>query len=381
MADMSKHCPTGPLAADGQPPLRIVMVGSPWYEMPPSGYGGIEAMVTDLIAGLVARGHHVTAIGVGHNTTAATVQLTTYDQAPSHRIFDRWPEIVHALASHEIITELLDRHEVDIVHDHSAAGPLLADSRSLPTVVTTHNPLQGAPGTDHHDIARTYTMLSDLSQVRLVAITDAQRQLAPQLSWAGVVPNALHVNEFAFNADKDDFVLYLGRMFPYKGAHHAIAAAQAVGIPLVMAGRCADEEEKQYFAEQIEPRLGPDVEWRGEISNEEKMDLLRRAKALLFPITWHEPFGLVMIEAMASGTPVVALRHGSVPEVVADGVSGVICEVPEELPDGLRRAFTLDPAACRAHVEANFDIDAMARGYERVYREILARRTVLRSAS
>lgn len=358
-------------AADGLPPLRIVMVGTPWYEMPPSGYGGIEAMVADLVTGLVARGHHVTAIGVGTNNLACPV-LTTYETAPSQRIFDRWPEIVHALASHETIMNLAGAQGVDIIHDHSAAGPLVAGSRQIPTVVTTHNPLHGEPGTEHHDIARTYAMLSELPQVRLVGITDAQRQLAPQLSWAGVVPNAVHVNEFIFTGDKDDFVLFLGRMYPYKGAHHAIAAAKATGKRIIMAGRCADEEELQYFASHIEPQLGEDVVWRGEISNEEKLDLLRRAQALLFPITWHEPFGLVMIEAMASGTPVVALRHGSVPEVVADGVSGIICDTPEQLPEALTRAFALDPAACRKHVEDNFDIDAMARGYETVYRQILA---------
>ena len=340
-------------------PLRIAMIVPPWYELPPKGYGGIEAVCTDLVDTLVARGHDVTVIGAGHNGTHARL-LATYPNAQSARIGEPLPEVLHAAAA----AELLDQLNVDIVHDHTLAGPLVARARAAPTVVTAHGPVTGEPG-------QYLRHLGD--SVQLVAISDAQRRSAPDLNWIATVHNAAQVDDFPFRADKEGWVLFLGRCTRDKGMHLAIDVARAAGRSIKLAAKCTESAERAYFEAEIQPRLGPGVEWLGEVGTDRKKDLLSRARCLLFPICWDEPFGMVMIEAMACGTPVVALRRGSVPEVVTDGSTGVICDHPDQLPDALNAIHTIDPVQCRKHVRTHFHPDTMAAGYEHAYLEAIQR--------
>jgi glycosyltransferase involved in cell wall biosynthesis len=265
---------------------------------------------------------------------------------------------VHAL----VAAEHLDELEMDLVHDHSLAGPLTARGRPVPTVVTAHGPVQD-------DLAAYYAHLGP--DVHLVAISEFQRSRAPDLAWAGVVHNAIPVDEYPFRADKEDFCLFLGRVNGEKAPDLAIEAARAAGRRIVLAAKCTEPDEKRYFEERVRPLLGEDAEWFGTAGNEEKKDLLARAACLVFPVQWDEPFGLVMVEAMACGTPVVALRRGSVDEVVEDGVSGYVRDRLEELPEAIGRTGELDPAACRDHVAGRFDVPTMTDGYERIYRELL----------
>jgi glycosyltransferase involved in cell wall biosynthesis len=250
-----------------------------------------------------------------------------------------------------------------VVHDHSLAGPLTARARQVPTVVTAHGPVQD-------DLAAYYAHLGP--GVYLVAISEFQRSRAPELPWVGVVHNAIPIDEYPFRADKEDFCLFLGRVNGEKAPDLAIEAARAAGRRIVLAAKCTEPDEQRYFEERVRPLLGDDAEWVGTADTEEKKDLLARAACLVFPIQWDEPFGLVMVEAMACGTPVVALRRGSVEEVVADGVSGYVRDRLEELPAAIRRTGELDPAACRDHVAGRFDVRTMADGYERIYRELAA---------
>ena len=340
--------------------MRIALVATPWYSVPPQRYGGIEQVVGLLADGLVARGHDVVLITVGGSRTRAQQVLTTYDAAQGDRIGLALPEVVHAARAAAHLADL----QVDVVHDHSTAGPLLAAGRAAPTVVTTHNDVSA----EHGDVLRALQ-----AHVAAVAISRYQRSLAPDLPWAGVVYNGVDVTDLAFREDKQDFVLFLGRASPAKAPHLAIDAARAAGRRIVLAAKCVEEVERTYFAEQIAPRLGPDVEWLDEVGAETKRDLLSRACALAFPITWEEPFGLVMVEAMGSGTPVVALRRGSVPEVVEDGVTGWVCDSYDQFVDRLRDPTGLDPAACRRHVEARFSAHAMVTAYERVYADVVDR--------
>jgi glycosyltransferase involved in cell wall biosynthesis len=196
--------------------------------------------------------------------------------------------------------------------------------------------------------------------------------------WLGTVYNAVDVESFPYRAAKENELLFLGRLHPDKGVHLAIDAARSVGLPIVVAGKCSEPLEREYFRTQIEPRLGPDVTIFGTADATAKRELLSRAAALMFPILWDEPFGMVMIEAMACGTPVVALRRGSVPEVVVDGVTGVLCEDPGELPEAITAARRLAPADCREHVRAVFGTETMVAGYEALYRKALAGRTPTR---
>ncbi len=339
-------------------PLRIAMVAPPWFELPPQGYGGIEAVCAGLADALVARGHEVTVIGAGRNGTRARFRRT-YDTPPGARIGEPMPEVVHAAAAGRILAEL----DADIVHDHSLAGPLLARGRDVPTVVTVHGPVTGEAG-DY------YRQLGD--SVQLIAISDAQRRTAPDLNWCATVHNAIDAEGFPFREEKEDWVLFLGRCAPDKGMHLGIDAARAAGRKIVLAAKCTEPAETAYFETEIKPRLGPDTEWLGEVGGEQKKDLLSRARCLLFPIQWEEPFGMVMIEAMACGTPVVALRRGSVPEVVTCGVTGMVCNDPAELADAINAADAIDPAACRNDVLTRFHPAAMAAGYEKAYRWALA---------
>ena len=334
---------------------RVAMIAPPWFELPPAAYGGTESMCADLVNRLVARGNHVVLVGVGRNGTAADFRRTS-DRAQPDRMGQGIPEVVHAAALPAILADL----DVDVVHDHSLAGPLLARGRPVPTVVTTHAPVTGEMG-------RYYRGLD--GSVHLVAVSDSQRALAPDLGWAATVHNGIDVRLFPFRRDKEDYALFLGRATPHKGIPQAIAAAAEAGIPLRIAAKCREPEEREYFDHEVKPLLGPGVEWLGEVSREEKLDLLTAARCLLFPIRWDEPFGLVMVEAMACGTPVVATRRGSVPEVVAHGQTGFVCDDHADLVAALRRVDELSADRCRAEVVRRFDVDLMAARYEDAYCE------------
>ncbi|HZG02296.1 MAG TPA: glycosyltransferase family 4 protein [Streptomyces sp.] len=347
-------------------PLHIAMVAPPWFDLPPRGYGGIEAMCADLVDALIARGHRVTLIAAGRNGTRARM-VRTYDVPQGPRLGEPLPEVLHAAAAGRILADL----DVDVVHDHSLAGPLLARGRGVPTVVTVHGPVDGEPG-DY------YRNLGD--SVHLVAISEAQRRPAPDLNWCGTVHNALRPEDFPFRPDKEDWVLFLGRCTPDKGMHLAIDAARAAGREIRLAAKCSEPAEHAYFEAEIKPRLGPGVEWLGEVGGERKKELLARARCLLFPLQWEEPFGMVMIEAMACGTPVVTLRRGSVPEVVTDGATGLVRDDPAELPQALEAVGDLDPALCRKSVEERFRPEIMAAGYEAVYRRAIAAGAGVRAA-
>jgi glycosyltransferase involved in cell wall biosynthesis len=230
-------------------------------------------------------------------------------------------------------------------------------------VVTVHGPVDD-------ELGEYYRQLGDT--VSLVAISDAQRDMAADLNWIATVYNCLDVADYPMRESKEDWVLFLGRFNPEKSPDLAIQAARAAGRHIVLAGKVNEPAEQEYFDEQIRPLLGDDARYVGEADAETKRDLFARAACVLFPVRWPEPFGMVMIEAMACGTPVVALDEGSVSEVVADGVTGVICQSPEELADGIERATALRPADCRAHVERRFDLPVMASGYDAAYRKAIA---------
>ncbi|GGL35110.1 glycosyltransferase family 4 protein [Planomonospora parontospora] len=338
--------------------LRIVMVAPPWYEVPPRGYGGIESVLAELIAGLSRRGHEVTLVAAGRPGTSARF-LRTYADPPSGRIGQALPEVLHAARAHDLLAGI----DADVVHDHSLAGPLTAAARTAPTVVTCHHEVDGEFGEYYRALGR---------EVSMVGISAAQQRLAPDLNWTGVVHNAVETGSFPFREHKEDWVLWLGRFNEDKGAHLAVDAARAAGRRILLAGRITEPGEREYFDREVAPRLGSDAVYVGEADAVRKRELLAGARCLLFPILWEEPFGMVMIEAMACGTPVVALRRGAVPEVVADGLTGFVRSRPEELAEAVEAAGGLDPRACRSRVRRRFDVAVMAEGYERVYRAAAA---------
>lgn len=362
------------LPANGNAPLKIAMVAPPYFDIPPAAYGGIEAVIADLANALVDLGHKVTVIGAGRDGTAARF-WQVWEQAVPERLGEPGPEIIYATLTRRVVENLVAAGEVDVVHDHTFAGPLNApayDMMGLPTVVTVHGPVDS-------ELRGYYRTLDrDLS---LVAISHRQRALAPELNWCGVVHNGLRPQDWPFQREKKDYALFLGRFNADKGAHTAVLAAHEAGLPLILAGKCAETAEKKYFAEQVEPLLGPHDDMIGIADATLKRELLANARCLLFPVQWEEPFGMVMIESMVCGTPVVALRAGAVPEVVADGVSGFVCDEPGQLPDALRTVVELDPAECREHVVRRFSDERMAMGYVQAYRAVLAERRRPQSAA
>lgn len=345
-------------------PLRIAMVAPPWFELPPTGYGGIESVVADLVEQLTQRGHEITLIGAGRHRTSAQHFIPVYDEPPTHLLGTPVPEVLHAA----VVAEILQDVDADVVHDHTLAGPLLGRGRHTPTVITAHGPVDG-------DMGR-YLSTLDLT-VDIVAISDAQRRALPMANWVGTVHNAVDVSSFPLREEKDDYFLWIGRFNPDKAPHLAIEAARAAGRRLVLAGKLNEPCERAYFEEAVVPLLGPDAEYVGEADATLKRELFAGARALVFPIQWEEPFGIVMIEAMACGTPVVATRRGSVPEVVAHGVSGFVLDDVADFPAALRGAEELSPQACRDHVRRNFDLPVMAAGYERVYRMLAEEQSLM----
>ncbi|MFF5701405.1 glycosyltransferase family 4 protein [Streptomyces sp. NPDC012794] len=343
-------------------PLDIAIVSTPWFQLPPAAYGGIESMCADLVDGLVELGHKVTVIGVGLNGTKADFIATDTMPRGDTRLGRAGPEVLHAARAAQVLRTL----QPDIIHDHSTAGPLQAGQRPVPTVVTAHGPVSGELGDYYQALA---------GSVSLVAISRAQQEQAPGLPWAGQVHNAVRTLDHPYRERKGDRVAFLGRIAAEKGVHLAIDAARRAGKAITIAGKCNDPDEEPYFRNEVLPRLGEDAEWVGELDQAAKRELLAEAQCLLFPICWEEPFGMVMIEAMACGTPVVALRRGSVPEIVDHGVTGFVCDDPAELPDAIRNVSRLSPRDCRARVLDRFDTSRMAAAYASLYEELAGQRT------
>jgi len=344
--------------------MRIGQVAPPWLAVPPKGYGGIEWVVALLADGLAEHGHDVTLFATGDSVTKAHLDFV-FEEAPG----PRWINSIY----HDTVHTMYALHDVerfDLLHVHSPFSALAAGAHAdRPVVHTLH-------GAFSEEMKRLYALVAD--DVVYVAISEAQRAHMPELNYGGVVYNGIELSAYPFRTaeEKDDFVLFLGRAAPEKGALRAVQAARAAGARLVIAVKVAEPIEEEHWSTEVLPAMPSDATVLGEITLEEKVDLLSRARAVLFPIDWDEPFGLVMTEAMACGTPVIATPRGSVPEVIADGETGFVVPVETYANDAaaaLRRLGELDARACRARVEALFSRDAMVRGYERVFDAAIGR--------
>jgi glycosyltransferase involved in cell wall biosynthesis len=330
--------------------------------VPPVAYGGIEWVVSLLADGLVDAGHDVTLFASGDSHTKATL-CYVFPQAPSELIGKTQPELLHALSCFRRADEF------DVINDHG--GPLSVALGALvetPVLHTVHGPLEGDPG-------RVYDQLARLApEVGLISISLNQRRPKPELNWAANCPNALDLQLYPCKPHRGDYLLFLGRMSSDKGAHRAIAVARETGLPLKLAGKKRDPKEIRYFHELVEPHLDDEIEYLGEVSHGEKVELLQNARVTLFPIDWEEPFGLVMIESMACGTPVIATRRGAVPEVIEHGRSGLIVENYREMPAAIESADELDPLECRRFVEERFAPERMVQDYIEVFEHVAAAR-------
>lgn len=345
--------------------MRIALVAPPWIAVPPAGYGGIEWVVHLLAEELVRGGHDVTLYATGDSATSAELVSFIPTSAPA-RMHDAGTDAEHAgQAFRHIAQRAAAGAGADVVHDHSEwLGPAFAHALPMPVVFTHHNDLNA-------DRRRVYGAFFD--DVHHVCLSEHQRASWPALAGASVVPNAIDLPPYDASVRRGDFLLCLSRIHPDKGQHIAIEVGRKTGRRVVLAGKIDPGEGERYFAAEIAPCLEPgSVEYLGEITDGAKRDLLRRAAATLFPIRWDEPFGLVMAESMASGTPCIAFARGAAPEVIEHGVTGFVVDAVDGMAAAVSRLAEISPAACRRHVETNFAPAVMTRRYLEVYASVVA---------
>jgi glycosyltransferase involved in cell wall biosynthesis len=340
--------------------MKIAQVSPLCESVPPRLYGGTERVVAYLTDELVRLGHEVTLFASGDSRTRA-------------RLVEGWPTALRLAQSvdfqspHVLLVEHVAQQadDFDIIHFHMSPFHLPI-ARRLRTghVTTLHGRL---------DLAELGPLFREFTEVPVVSISDAQRTPLPDAHWVGTVHHGLPPELLPFQPAPGEYLAFMGRISPEKRVDRAIAIATACGIPLRIAAK-VDAADRDYFERDIRHRLdNPLVEFIGEIGDAEKRHFLGRARALLFPIDWPEPFGLVMIEALACGAPIVAFRAGSVAEVVEHGVTGFVVDTLEEAIDATRRVDDLSRAACRAAFERRFHVTRMATDYLRIYDRLAAR--------
>ena len=338
--------------------LRIGLIAPVWLPVPPRGYGGTERIIHLLAEELTRRGHEVTLFAVGGSSTSA--RLVTFLKAPPvpgdpGSVAD---ELFHSLSAYR-------RAETfDLIHDHSGIGPALGAvlGGSPPVVQTLHGPWT--------TLGRRFAGLVH-DRLHLVAISQAQAAANRAVHYAAVIHNGMDLAIYPFAKNKDDYLAYVGRVSPEKGTHLAVEIAKRSGLPLKMAVKRVEPAEWAYWNEMVAPRLTGEEEVHEQPPQTTKWDILAHARATLFPIDWPEPFGLVMVESMACGTPVIARPLGAAPEIVAEGVTGFLRRDIDEMVEAVGAVPSLDPRHCRSLVEARFSAAVMVDGYERLYRRLV----------
>lgn len=337
--------------------MRIALIAGPWLPVPPAAYGGTEAVIDRLARGFVAAGHEVVLFTTG-DSTCAVPRAWVRERSAIERIGQSHVELHHLMHAYDAVGD------ADVVHDHTLLGPMYAEGRcDAPVVTTNHGPFSG-------ELDEIYARVAGAGHARVVAIShdQASRSSAPI---SAVIHHGLEVDEFPVGSGAGGYALFLGRFSPDKGAREAVLAAREAGLPLVLAAKMREPEEVEYFHDQVEPLLCDTVRYVGEVGLERKVELLAGACALVNPIRWPEPFGLVMIEALACGTPVVACRVGSAPEIVEDGVTGFLCDSADELASALAQVGELERAACRKAVAGHFSAERMVHEHLDLYGGLL----------
>ncbi|MDQ2827386.1 MAG: glycosyltransferase family 4 protein [Actinomycetota bacterium] len=339
--------------------MRIAEIAPVWVSVPPPSYGGIELVVALVADGLVDRGHDVTLFATGGSKTKGTL-VTPIPETPdlAKMGVSFTDDMVHTL------TAYLHAGEFDVIHDHSGFGPAFGAllNGTPPVVRTLHGPWSDPARRFHAALA---------GRVHLVAISESQKSLNTDLDYAGVVHNGIDLGVYPYRDEKEDFLLFLGRCNPEKGPEVAVEVAKRAGKHLKMVVKRAEPAEIQYWERIVEPRLTGDEELLWEVSHDEKVDLLARAQGTLCTIQWPEPFGLVMIESMACGTPVIVPPMGAAPELVVDGVSGFIRTDIDDMVEAVGHLGELSPEACRARVADKFTAEVMVSGYEKVFEQVI----------
>lgn len=340
--------------------MRIAQIAPIVERVPPKKYGGTERVVHALTEELVRRGHDVTLFASGDSVTSAKLVYVYPRSLREARVKDLYGINNWTLLNIGLAYDQED--EFDVIHDHLAPHSLpVANVASTPVVMTMHGAFN----------AENRKMFQMLKNPNIVTISEAQVYPVPNINHAGTVYNGLPMAHYPFGAEAEDFLLYVGRISLEKGVHFAIDVAQQLDKALIIAAKL-DKSDQTYFREYVEPRLSDRIRWIGEVDEDERNKLMSKALCFLHPVTWREPFGLTLIEAMACGAPVVAFNQGSIPEIVKTGVTGYVVHDIEAMIDAVDNIKAIDRKACREHALTNFSVEKMADGYEAVYRKVIA---------
>jgi glycosyltransferase involved in cell wall biosynthesis len=342
--------------------MKIAQIAPIIERVPPKKYGGTERVIEALTEELVRRGHEVTLFASGDSKTTATLKSVYPRALREARLKDIYGANIWSIANIGAAYAMED--EFDIIHDHSGYLSIASANIShTPVVMTMHGPFTP-------EIRQVFDMFRN---PHLVTISKAQSFSAPTLNYAGMVYNGLDMEDYPFSSRHEGYLLFVGRISMEKGVHNAIEVAQQLNLPLIIAAKL-EQVDRPYFREYVEPFLTEDIKWIGEVSESERNQLMSKALCFLHPITWREPFGLTLIEAMACGCPVVAFDKGSIPEVVDNGVTGFVVQDIDAMIDAVKNINTIDRHTCRHYALEKFNARQMADGYEEIYRTILAKR-------
>lgn len=335
--------------------MRIAIIAPAWIPVPPEGYGGIERVLKLLVDELVERGHDITLFASGLSRTLAR-QVGYFKEAPTGYIGVTLYDAYHAGQAFRDIVH----GGYEVIHDHSGfLGPAFAHLVPLPVVHTLHGPF--IPET-----IMFYSAFRD--DCCYVAISRSQMYSCSRLNYVGVVPNAVDIEQHRYLGEKEDYLVYISRICEDKGTENAVRLARDKGWRLLLGGKIDPGRDRDYFESRVRPYVdGKRIVFLGEVLQEEKARIVSRARAFIFPIQWDEPFGLVMAESLACGTPVLALRRGAVPEVVEHGRTGFLANTMEELSHYLDRVDELEPEVCRKEAERKFSPRTMAESYLGIY--------------
>jgi glycosyltransferase involved in cell wall biosynthesis len=346
--------------------MKIAQVAPLWESVPPKLYGGTERIVSYLTEELVRMGHEVTLFASGDSETTARLEAVCPSALRLNTgIFNRDAPMIMLQER-----SLGAAGDFDVIHSHlDFLGFPLARRNAQPVVTTLHGRL---------DLPELAPVFREYSEMPLVSISDAQRRPLSWATWKATIHHGLPRDLYSFHPQPEGYLAFLGRIAPEKRPDHAIQLAKQIGMPLRIAAK-VDPADQHYYRAEIEPLLDhPLIEFIGEISDEEKNDFVGNALALVCPYDWPEPFGLVLIEALACGTPVLAYRRGSIPEVIDDGFTGFVCETLSEMAKAVERIGTIDRRRCRAAFEQRFTADRMARDYVALYKRIIEERSIPR---
>lgn len=334
--------------------MRIAIVAPPWVPVPPPAYGGTEAVLDGLAQGLVAAGHDVLLYTTG-DSTCPVPRAWVLAKAAGVGVAGSATELRHVVNAYDTLREW----KPDVVHDHTLIGPVYAERFPEIVIVTTnHGPFESELGDYYRAIA---------PRIPVIAISNHQASTAVDIAVAAVIHHGVDVEQFRFGPGDGGYALFLGRMCPEKGVHTAAAAARRAGIPLRIAAKLREHAERAYFEAFVSPLLGDGIEFIGEVGMADKIELLGHARCLLNPIDWPEPFGMVMVESLACGTPVIARPRGAATEIVSPGRTGFLCETDDDLVEALGRIDEIDRSVCRGEAETRFSIASMVANHVALY--------------